>query len=151
MINRNVAFWDDVASHPEVAPHIFLGMEPQSLSILVDDDRNLCLASENGGCIFVSLDHLGQVWEMHTMYKPEGWGREVARAGKAFIAKVFECGSVILTYEQEGNWRSVPPKSHGWKAAADYCAVGLPKRLKMWILTREAWSNAPVNRRLQCR
>lgn len=150
MINRDVDFWDSVARHPEVAPHIFCGLDILSLSPLIDDERNRPFASKHGGVIFVSVDHLGMVWEMHTLYTPEGWGREVAVNGKGFVQELFKEASMILTHEQEDNWRTVPPKSHGWKAAGDYTEAGLPKRLKLWILTREAWFASPVGRKMQC-
>lgn len=151
MICRDASFWDAVAQHDAVAPHIFMDMEERpSLSPLIENPSNLPFASENGGVIFVGLDALGLVREMHTLYRPEGWGREVALNGKAFVNEVFKTASVIVTHEQEGNWRSVPPKSHGWKSADEYCYIGMSKRLRLWILTKEAWIASPVGRKMQC-
>lgn len=150
MINRDVEFWDSVARHPEVAPNIFCGMDILSLSPLIDDERNKPFASEHGGVIFVSVDHLGMVWEMHTLYTPEGWGREIATNARIFASEIFKAASMLITHEQEENWRTSPPKSHGWRPAGEYKDVGLPKRLKLWTLTREAWVASPVGRKMQC-
>jgi hypothetical protein len=85
--------------------------------------------------------------EMHTLFRPEGWGREVAKAGRVFMQTAFESASIILTHEQEGHWRSKPPKSHGWVPCANYQDVGLPRRLRLWALTREGWMNSVIGRK----
>lgn len=140
-------WWDEIAAHPEVAPHIFLGHPPFSLSLLLDQPGAFGLKSENGGCIFIPRDPLGMVLEMHTLFRPEGWGREVAKVVRSFMQTAFESASVILTHEQEGHWRSRPPKSHGWVPCADYQDVGLPRRLRLWALTREGWMNSVIGRK----
>lgn len=150
MINRNPDFWDGVARHPEVAPHIFMGQPPVTLAPLVLDPRARPYASEHGGVLFLPVDPLGFVVEMHTLYTPEGWGREVALNGKRFVHDVLQSASLILTHEQEGHWRSSPPRSHGWKACGDFFECGFPHRLKLWSLSREAWSASPVGRKMQC-
>ena len=150
MICRDVAFWDSLAHHPDVAPHIFMGMEPVTLASLILNEDNLPLRSEHGGVILTAVGSFGMAREMHTLYHPDGWGREVAKNGKLFMREAFKSCQVILTQEQEGNWRSVPPKSHGWKSVGDYCYVGMPKRLKLWMLTKEAFEASPVGRKLQC-
>lgn len=148
MICRDVQFWDAVATHESVAPHIFMGMEPTTLAPLILKENCLPLRSEHGGVILVALDHFGLVREMHTLYTPEGWGREVATNGKLFMQEAFKDTEVIFTHEQEGNWRSSPPKSHGWKSTGNFCYVGMPKRLKLWMLTRDAFYASPVGRKL---
>ena len=150
MICRDVQFWDSVACHEAVAPHVFMGSEPRSIGSLIENERNLPFASENGGVLFVGLDALGMVREMHTMYRPEGWGREVAINGKSFVQEVFQTASLIMTHEQEGNWKSRPPLSHGWKPSGDYCDIGLSCRLRLWVLTKDAWIASPVGRKMQC-
>lgn len=150
MICRDVAFWDRIAQHPQVAPHIFMGKAPQSLAPLIENPACRPYASEHGGVIFGPVDHLGMVVEMHTLFTPEGWGREVAINGKAFVQDVFRSVSLILTHEQEGHWRSRPPRSHGWQACGDYTDAGMACRLKLWALTRDAWSASPVGRKMQC-
>lgn len=150
MICRDVTFWDRIASHPDVAPHIFMGRDPETLSPLVTNPLAKPYASDNGGVIFSPVDHLGFVVEMHTLFTPEGWGREVAISGKRFVADVFRTVSLILTHEQEFHWRSRPPRSHGWQACGDFVDAGMACRLKLWALTREAWSASPVGRKMRC-
>lgn len=146
-INRDPAFWDAIAQHPEVAPHVFMG-ETRSLEPLVTNPAVLPFASKNGGVIFVPADHLGFVLEMHTLYRPEGWGREVAAHAHVVMQAIFDKASLLLTHEQEGNWRSQPPKSHGWAVAGDFRDVGLPHKIRLWSLSREAWRASAVGRRL---
>lgn len=150
MISRDVAFWDRIAAHPEVAPHIFMGREPETLGPLILNPLTKPYASNNGGVLFLPVDPLGFVVEMHTMFTPEGWGREVALNGKRFVNDVLRSASLILTHEQEGHWRSRPPRSHGWRACGEFKDTGFPHRLKLWALSREAWFASPVGRKMQC-
>lgn len=150
MINRDVAFWDRIATHPEVAPHIFMGKAPETLAPLITNDRVRPYASEHGGVVFVPADSCGLAFEMHTLFTPEGWGREVAINGKAFVQDLMRTASLILTHEQEGHWRSRPPRSHGWVSTGDFTDTGLSARLRLWTLTREAWIASPVGRKMQC-
>lgn len=149
--NRDASFWDAVAAHPQVAPGVFMGLDQVSAAPLIEAESSIPLASENGGLIFEAKDHLGFTYELHTLYRPEGWGREVNRHAKDCFAYVFERASVIVTHEQEGQKQTRPPLSFGWRPAGEYKEVGLPRRLKLWILTRDAWMSSPVGRKLQCR
>ena len=149
-VERDPRFWDAIAALPEVSPWVFAGTRPASLAPIVSSDRATPLASENGGVIFWCLDQIGFVLEMHTLYRPDGWGREVALNGRAFMAEGFRNASLIITHEQEGNWRSRPPKSHGWTACGDFRDAGFPHRLRLWSLTRESWQASPVGRRVEC-
>lgn len=146
-LEADVSWWDGVAACPEVGPHVFMGREPFSLSALLDQHGAIGLRGENGGAIFIPRDPLGIVLEMHTLFRPEGWGREVALVGREIMGLVFKATSLLLTHEQEGYWRSRPPKSHGWVACADFQDVGLPVRLRLWALTREGWMNSVVGRK----
>lgn len=148
MICRDVEFWNRIATHPSVAPSVFMGLPVVSTAPLVENENNLPLASENGGLIFVAVDHLGLVMELHTLYTPEGWGREVTSHARLCFRDVMKDTSLVITHEQEGEKQTKPPLSYGWKPAGDYTDVGLPRRLKLWILTREAWLASPVGRKL---
>lgn len=150
MINRDASFWDEIAQHPEVSPHVFMGRKPDTLSPIVEHPGVLPLSSQNGGLLFIGIDPLGMVRELHTMYRPEGWGREVAVNSKAFIAQAFEECSLITTNEQEGYWRSQPPKCQGWVSSGDFREVGLGKRLRLWVLTKEAFFASAVGRKMTC-
>lgn len=150
-VNRDVSFWDSIAFHPEVAPFVFLDHPRSSLSVLIEDEKNVPFSSDHGGVLFVKTDHLGSVYEMHTMFTPEGWGREVALTGAASLHNIFKTALMVFTYEQEGHWRSCPPKGHRWKSSGDFVDHGLSKRLKLWYLTRDDWLSSPVGKKIRCR
>lgn len=146
---RDPAFWTGVAGHPEVGPRVLFGASLPSLAHLIELPSVLPLASKNGGFLFFRLDGIGRVWELHTMYRPEGWGREVAAASKAAFDRLFSGGaSVVCTYEVQDAWRSRPPLSHGWKAAGPFShAPELAASVRTWVLTREAYLASPARRR----
>lgn len=138
---RDPAFWDRIASHPAVE-HIKRGL-PLDLGELAQHERVVPLASEHGGFLLFQLDGLGRIYEMHTLFTPEGWGREVNRAGKAMLNRMFETAEIITTYEGYP-----PPKSFGWRTAGDFKDSDIG-RVRTWFLTREAWEASPARRR-QC-
>lgn len=139
--DRDAAFWNAVATHPEVAPHVFLGREGLDLSDIVRHPSVQPLRSEHGGFLFCRLDGLGRVYELHTLYTPEGWGREVLTAAKAAFAQIFDAGAqLVTTYEVEGWWRSRPPRTFGFKPAGDFAPSNFGS-LKTWFLTLDAWSS----------
>lgn len=140
-------WWRSIAEHPEVAPHISFGQEFDVMD-LVEHPSVLPLRAEHGGFLFFRLDGLGRVYELHTLFTPAGWGREVLAAAKLAFAKMFERGAqVITTYEVEGWWRSRPPKSFGFRSAGGF-APDLGRSLRTWILTSDAWDASPARRRM---
>lgn len=147
--DRDVAFWTDVANHPAVKPHIGLGHEFSMEAVA--EPQVTPLRTENGGFLFVRLDSLGRVQELHTMYRPEGWGREVLLGLKAAVTEMFARGAqLIVTYDVEGHWRSRPPKTFRFEPCADFAsAPGFGVRFRSWVLTRAAWENSPAQRRSQ--
>lgn len=145
--NRDPAFWVGVASHPEVAKTLH-GATPQQVADLAVLERTLPLASEHGGFLFVQLDSLGRLYELHTLFTPEGWGREVNRAGKDALQIVFKTAQAVTTYET-ADWRSRPPKSFGFRP----CGAFAPSPygdLRTWIVTKDAWEASPAGRSRQC-
>ncbi|HJR83449.1 MAG TPA: hypothetical protein VJ775_05935 [Sphingomicrobium sp.] len=145
--DRDPAFWSATYEHPDVKPHVGLG---QSLDVaaIVADPRVTPLAAEHGGFLFVQLDELGRVFELHTMFTPEGWGREVLLAAKAAFSEMFVRGAdVIVTHEVKGNPRSQPPISFRFRAAGDF-APALGAALRTWTLTRTAWAQSPALARM---
>ena len=148
MICRDAAFWDRIASHPQVAPAVFMGAAPFTLAPVVENEANQPYASQNGGIVFLAKDPAGFVVEMHTLYTPEGWGREVAENARIFMAQAFKRASLVLTFEQEGR-PTRPPLSHGWKPCGPFGGPTTP-RLRLWSLSREAWTVSPVGRKTKC-
>lgn len=145
MEQRDPSFWRAVIDHPEVKPHVTLGRE-FDVGPLIASSRVLPLASENGGFLLVQLDGLGRVFELHTMYRPEGWGREVLTASKAMFRQMFERCDLIVTHEVFGWWRSRPPKSFGFRPAGEF-RPEYGTQLRTWTLTRDDWEKSPARRR----
>lgn len=136
-----------IADDPDVRPHITLGHD-LDIRAVVEHPRVTALRSQNGGFLFVQLDGIGRVFELHTLYKPEGWGREVLLSAKQAFAAIFAAGAqVVVTYEVEGWKRSQPPLSFGFKPAGDF-APALGTALRTWTLTRSAWDLSPARGRM---
>lgn len=146
-VERDPGFWAKVGSHPMVAPHVTFGQVVDWS--FVDDERVLPLAAEHGGFLFFRADGPGFVWELHTMFTPEGWGNEVSRSAKAAFDHVFASGTqMVVTLEMQENRKSRPPKSFGWKPCGDFQMVNTLDQLgKSWFLTVDAWRASPAKRR----
>lgn len=142
---RDPGFWLDVASHPDVAPAL-MGLAPRAVVAAVARPDVLPLASENGGYLFRRLDGPGLALELHSLFRPAGWGREAAQAGRLALCRVFETARLITTFEVEGNGRSRPPRSYGFTPAGDWRTTG-QGRLRLWTLTQAGWESSPAYRR----
>jgi hypothetical protein len=147
-VERDPGFWAAVAGHPEVARHI--GATPQAVGTFAGNSNVVPLAFDHGGFLFRDLDGLGFVFELHTLFTPEGWGREVVGAAHEAFAWMFDRGAaVVVTHEQALWWRSRPPRSHGWVVAGDWRETPAGK-LRMWTLSATAWAASASVRRKAC-
>lgn len=137
-LERDPGFWLDVAHDPDVASR--MGVVPDDVLLgLIAKPGVLPIASENGGFLFSYLDALHRVCELHTMFKPAGWGREVHGAAKEAFNLVFAEGvALVVTYQTEGNRLSQPPVTFGFVAVGEFepSVIG---PIKTWMLTRTAW------------
>lgn len=145
-LERDPAFWFDVASHPAVMGTVF-GLDAASVALCATEDAYLPLASDNGGFLFCRLDGVGFVRELHTLFTPEGWGREVHTAAKEAFEWVFRTAQVVTTFETENNPRSQPPRSFGFVVCGPWqdTIIG---RMRGWALTKTAWQASPARRRM---
>lgn len=146
---RDPAFWTAIYEHPEVKPRVSLGHD-LNLAKVVANPSVEPLAAEHGGFLFIRLDGLGKVYELHTMFTPEGWGREVAAAAKDAFALMFDKGAdLIVTHEVAGNRRSQPPLSFRFAPVGEFTWVpALDADLRTWVLTRLAWNASPARQRM---
>jgi hypothetical protein len=145
--HRDPEFWIGVYEHPAVKPHVGLGGE-LDVAAVVSNPLVVPLRADHGGFLFIRLDGLGRVHELHTLFTPEGWGREVASAAKEAFGLMFDRGAdLIVTYEVAGNRRSQPPLSFRFQAAGGF-APDLGASLRTWVLTRSAWEASPAFRRM---
>jgi hypothetical protein len=146
--DKDERFWRGVYEHPSVKPHVSFGLDVD-LADLLGNEWVTPLRAEHGGFFFVRLDGLGRVHELHTLFTPEGWGREVLQALKEAVELMFQRGAqIITTYDVEGNWRSKPPKTFRFEPAGDFAATHLGPRLRTWVLTRNAWEASPARQRM---
>ena len=149
-IERDPAFWSEVARHP--ALRSMLGeADPEMIGALALREGVLPLAAEHGGFLFIRQDMLGFVCELHTLFTPEGWGREVLTAGIEALGAIWLLGfSTIVTLEMRQNPRSQPPRSFGFVQAGDWREAMIGEA-RMWILTKAAWEASPAaKRRAKC-
>lgn len=144
---RDPAFWRAVAAHPEVGPMILMGHSLDTLDAIVSHPDVTPLASKNGGLIFTARDQFGKVLELHTLYRPEGWGKEVAAAAKHAFERVFSGGAdLVFTQENLAHWRSRPPKSFGFKPMGEAFESVLGK-FRSWALSASDWKSSPARMR----
>lgn len=149
-IERDPAFWTAVASHPAIRP-LMGGRDPALVGALAARPGVLPLAAEHGGYLFIRQDALGYVAELHTLFTPEGWGREALIAGIEAINAVWIAGfQSLVTLEMAGNPRGRPPVSFGFVQAGDFRPT-LVGEGRLWTLTRTGWATSPaMTRRAKC-
>lgn len=149
--DRDPAFWRLIAEHPEVSEHVSLGRE-FDVAELVEHPAVTPLRGEHGGFLFVRLDGRGRVFELHTMFTPEGWGREALLSAKAAFDEMFARGAEVITTQEAANWwRSRPPKTFRFQAAGEFSDdPTLAVSLRTWVLTRAAWQSSPAKRSYAC-
>jgi hypothetical protein len=147
-VERDPEFWTAIASHPAVAPTL-LGLPAAKVGALARRPDMLPLASDHGGFLFARLDTLGFACELHTLFTPEGRGREALIAGVSALGAVWALGyQIIVTFEARANARSQPPKSFGFRQAGDWRTTPVGD-LRTWTLTQSGWTASPA-RRLKC-
>lgn len=145
-IERDPAFWTRVASDPAVAIALG-GMAPEAVGEWAQRPEVLPLASAHGGFLLTRLDPLGMVAELHTLFTPEGWGREVVLAGIAAIGAVWTCGfQTIVTLEMRANPRSRPARTFGFERCGEWKSTPWGDA-RQWLVTRESWDASPAAHR----
>lgn len=138
-------FWTPVLSDPDVERLSMCGMGSIEdflwwLSLPnVRQERY-----DKGGLVFVDK---GDFDEVHVAFLPSAWGREVAMCFRDCFSRVMRAGKPVVAGEQEGEWRTKPPITHGWKVLEEFEDSVLPRRVRRWILTLDAWNNSPVGRK----
>lgn len=140
--DNHPAFWVEVASHPALA-HVRGGHDPQMLIEALP--RTIALRAEHGGYLFFPADSFGRVYEMHTLFTPEGWGREAFQALRDSIDHMFGRCDLIVTH-QTPHPQSRPPKTFRFAPLGDF--TDTPHgQVRLWMLTRDAWLGSPARRR----
>ncbi len=145
-VERDPAFWTGVAGHPALAGAL-MGISPEAVGAIAGRTEVLPIAARHGGFLFARSDPLGFIAELHTLFTPEGWGREALMAGKEAIGLVWLSGfSLVTTFEVETNPNSRPPKTFGFTRAGDWRETPFGN-LRLWTLSRAAWAASPAAQR----
>jgi hypothetical protein len=149
-IERDPVFWTTVAAHPSVAP-MLRGVDPALVGELASRREFLPIAAEHGGFLLQRRDDLGFAWELHTLFTPEGWGREAVVAGIEALGLMFGSRACLIsTFEVKANPRSRPWKGLGFATAGDGAQTPVGE-LRLWILTKSAWAESrAAKRRAAC-
>ena len=141
-IERDPAFWRAVASHPAVAPAL-VGLSPELAGEIARRPEVIPLAAEHGGFLVVRRDALGFVGEIHSLFMPQGWGREAIEAGWQALNGLWLAGfQTLVTFEAEGNPRSRPWRAFGFQTCGPWRETSAGT-LRQWVLTREAFAASP--------
>lgn len=146
-IERDPAFWRAVAWHPAVRPCL-LGMPPNEVGRQAIRTDVIPIAAEHGGFLIFRKDPLGFTVELHTLFTPEGWGREVHQAAWEALILIWRLGhQSLFTFEAANNPRSRPPLSFGFQACGPWRETPLG-RLRQWTITQQSFAASPAaNRR----
>jgi hypothetical protein len=149
-VERDPVFWTAIAAHPAVALQL-RGADPAAIGALARRREFLPLAAEHGGFLVQRRDDLGFAWELHTLFTPEGWGREVVVAGIEALNLLFGSNACLIsTFEVKDNARSRPWRGFGFAEAGGWARTPFGD-LRLWILTRSAWAESrAAKRRAQC-
>lgn len=144
-VERSPDFWRRISEHEAVQAHTKL--DPSDWTAFLQRPDVRPLATEHGGHLFAAMDCLGRAWELHSLFLPHAWGREVNDGLKASLT-VLGAWDLIVTHEVAGWWRSRPPKSYGFRIAGSFHGSPIGD-LRTWTLTRAAWEKSPVRRRME--
>jgi hypothetical protein len=140
--DRDPAFWTSVLAHPALE-HMRHGQDPSIITLALD--RALCLRAEHGGFLFFPADSFGLTLELHTLFTPEGWGREALEALREAIDLVFGRADLVITHETP-HPQSRPPKTFRFAPMGEFRTTP-HGRYRLWSLTRDAWLGSPARRR----
>lgn len=142
---RDPEFWIWVASSPEAARALH-GFPPERIMDVVLSPQTVPLASTHGGFLFLRQDSFSRVLELHTMFRPEGWGKEVHSAAKEAFEIVFADAEMIITHEDLADWRSRPPRSFGFEPSGPPFLHSFGE-FRLWALTVDRWRASPARKR----
>lgn len=138
----DLAFWIDVASHPEVR-HVLNGFDPSAIEVLLQPP-NIALRYEHGGFIFKPIDSFWRVYELHTLFRPEGWGKPVFHSARHAFETMFGVCDLIVTHETR-HPQSKPPKTFRFHPVGDFTETAYGEA-RLWMLTKDAWYASPARK-----
>lgn len=127
-----------------------LGLDPEQVGALAVSQGVTGFASKHGGFLLANIDGMGRGYDLHALFTPEGWGREVNAGLKYLLLGVFRTAHYITVSELEQMPSSRPPLSFGFHP----CSIGWLDSphgpMRTWILTLDSWRASPAFRRARC-
>jgi hypothetical protein len=148
-VERDGGWWTAIASHPACAGAL-MGMAPEAVGAYARQPLVLPMAAEHGGFLFTRMDVMGFTCELHTLFTPEGWGREALIAGMEALNGLWLLGyQSVVTFEVKANPRSRPPRTFGFVQAGDWRETPVGE-IRQWVLTRAGWIASAAGRRSMC-
>lgn len=137
------AFWQAILDHPAVA-HVKHGHDVRAEAVIGRPEVS-AFASAHGGYVCIRLDVLARVYEIHALYRPEGWGREACVALKLML-NALDADVILATETRDPMSR--PPLSFGFRPASEF-RPSLIGATRTWVLTRDAWRASQPYRRMR--
>jgi hypothetical protein len=145
-LERSVDFWLPVFLAPECqAAHCGMQVNAEAIEQTLASSMVYPLAGENGGYLFIQKDPWGTVWELHSLFRKPGWGREAATIGKAALDIMVGRGMQLL-YTTEIAGLATPPRSYGWRLASEEFFETPIGASRIWILTKAMWEASPARK-----
>lgn len=83
----DATFLNEVANHPEVFPWIGSAQDSVDLTPTISNPANIALEADGGGWVLIRLEP--GVYELHTLFLPEGRGRAYFAQAREAIRYVF--------------------------------------------------------------
>jgi len=141
MIHRSfdAQFFNRVVNDPAVHRYASLGLisGPLDVTELVLDPNNYLLATEHGG--FLGIDRGNGTYEVHTMFLPEGRGKEVKEAAHEAVRYMFTltpCDRLITHVTLDNRPAELMAKWLGFSFVRNEMILGI--ELKLYELRRQS-------------
>lgn len=148
-LQRDPDFWIRVAGDANARVSL-LGKTPEFVAQVAQHPRCIPLATAHGGFLLSQLDDLARGFDVHAIFESERPYRETYDAASALFTMLFRGAHYVTVHEIEGDAAFTPPKSFGFRLAADWSDGVLEDakiRSRTWILTANDWRESPAGRR----
>lgn len=89
----DAAFFNEVANHPDVRPGLGAGLDPVDLTPAIENPANLAIEGHEGGWLLHPV--LPGVYEIHSMFRPEGRGKVFFVGAREMLRYVFTTSDAL--------------------------------------------------------
>lgn len=118
MIRRTMSptLFDEVANHPEVRPWLGGGTGPLDTRPWVENPAVFCLEADKGGFVFHPI--LAGVYELHTMFLPEGRGKalmDAAREAWRYMFTQTDALEIVTKCPDDNTGARMASSQHGFR------------------------------------